>query len=135
MASLKIEHINPDGLIKNPAFTNVITIQGNAKTVYIGEMNANDASGQIIGKGDLKAQTEQVMKNIETALHAAGGDWGNVIKWTLHVVQGQDLQQGFEVFQKVWGKRPNPPVITMAFVSALANPDYLIGMEAVAVVP
>lgn len=135
MDSLKITHINPDGLIKNPAFTNVITVQGSGKTIYIGEMNANDAAGQPVGKGDLKAQTEQVMKNIGTALKAAGADWENVIKWNIYMVQGQDLKQGFEVFQKVWGNRPNPPVVTMLFVASLANPDYLIGMEAVAVVP
>lgn len=135
MDSLKITHINPEGLIKNPAFTNVITVQGSGKTIYIGEMNANNAEGQVVGKGDLKAQAEQVMKNIATALQAAGGDWENVVKWNIYVVEGQDLQKGFEVFQKVWGQRPNPPVITMAFVAALANPDYLMGMEAVAVVP
>ncbi|RPE10000.1 RidA family protein [Chitinophaga lutea] len=135
MDTLTIKHINPDGLIKNPAFTNVITIQGNAKTIYIGEMNANNAAGEIVGKGDLKAQTEQALKNVETALHAAGGDWENLVKWTVYVVHGQDLRAGFEGFQKVWGNRPNPPVVTMQFVAGLANPDYLVGIEAVAVVP
>ena len=43
------------------------------------------------------------------------------------------LQEGFEAFQQVWGKRPNPPVIASFFVAALANPDYLLGIEAVAV--
>ena len=62
MDSLIIKHINPDGLIRNPAFTNVITVQGNGKTIYIGEMNANNAAGEIVGKGDLKAQTEQALK-------------------------------------------------------------------------
>lgn len=135
MNTLNIQHLNPDGLIKNPAFTNVVTVQGSGKTIYIGEMNANDAKGNVVGKGDLKAQTEQVMQNIETALHAAGAELEHVIKWTLNVVQGQDLRVGFEVFQKVWGKRPNPPVITMCFVAGLANPDYLLGMEAIAVIP
>lgn len=135
MNTLNIQHLNPDGLIKNPAFTNVVTVQGSGKTIYIGEMNANDAKGNVVGKGDLKAQTEQVMQNIVTALHAAGADLEHVIKWTLNVVQGQDLRIGFEVFQKVWGNRPNPPAITMSFVAGLANPDYLLGMEAIAVVP
>jgi hypothetical protein len=43
------------------------------------------------------------------------------------------LQEGFEAFQQVWGKRPDPPVITGVFVASLANPDYLLGIEAVAV--
>jgi enamine deaminase RidA (YjgF/YER057c/UK114 family) len=51
------------------------------------------------------------------------------------VVQGQPLQEGFAAFQRVWGQHPNPPVITFAFVSALANPEFLVEMDAIAVVP
>lgn len=134
MNNLQIQHLNPEGLIHNPAFTNVVTVQGNAKTIYIGELNANNASSEIVGKGDLKAQTEQVMKNMEIALQAAGASWENLIKWTIYLVQGQDIQPGFEVFQKVWANRPNPPLVTMQYVVGLGNPDYLIGIEAIAVV-
>lgn len=134
MGNLKIEHINPDGLIKNPAFTNVVTVQGNAKTIYIGEINANNEAGEVIGK-DMKTQTEQVLKNIGAALKAAGADWENLIKWTVYILQGQDIQPGFEVFQKVWANRPNPPLITVMFVAALGRPEHLVGIEAIAVVP
>ncbi|SIO37906.1 RidA family protein [Chitinophaga niabensis] len=134
MGNLKIEHINPDGLIKNPAFTNVVTVQGNAKTIYIGEINANNEAGEVIGK-DMKTQTEQVLKNIGTALQAAGADWENLIKWTIYVLQGQDIRPGFEAFQKIWGNRPNPPLITVMFVAALGRPEHLVGIEAIAVVP
>jgi enamine deaminase RidA (YjgF/YER057c/UK114 family) len=68
-------------------------------------------------------------------LKAAGAGLEHIIKWNLYVVQGQPIQPGFEAFQQVWGQRPNPPVITMAFVSALANPDFLVEMDAIAVVP
>lgn len=130
-----VTHLNPEGLNRNPAFSNVVVVTGNAKTIYIGGQDAIDASGSIVGKGDLAAQTEQVLKNLETALAAAGAKLEHVIKWNLYVVEGQDLQPGFAVFQRVWGRRPNPPLITMAFVSALANPDFLCEMDAVAVVP
>ena len=133
MGALKIEHINPDELIKNPAFTNVITVSNPSKTIYIGEQNSNNAKGEVVGKGDLKIQTITVLKNIEAALKAAGAGFGNVIKWTIYLVEGQSLQEGFEAFQQVWGKRPDPPVITALFVASLANPDYLLGIEAVAV--
>ena len=131
----QVQYINPDGLSKNPAFTNVIVVTGSVKTVYIGGQNALDASGTIIGKGDIKAQTVQVLKNIQAALSASGAQPEHVIKWTLYVVQGQPLQAGFEAFQQFWGRRPNPPAITMAFVAGLANPDFLVEMEAIAVVP
>jgi enamine deaminase RidA (YjgF/YER057c/UK114 family) len=133
MSTSKIEHINPDNLIKNPAFTNVITVSNPAKTIYVGEQNSNNAKGEVVGKGDLKVQTIQVLKNVEAALKAAGAGFDNVIKWTIYLVEGQSLQEGFEGFQQVWGKRPNPPVVTALFVASLANPDYLLGIEAVAV--
>ncbi len=130
-----VEYINPDGLNKNPAFSNVIVVSGNAKTVYVGGQDAVDASGQIVGKGDLKAQVEQVLKNLEIALAAGGAKLEHVIKWNLYVVQGQPLQEGYSAFRGLMIKQPKPPAISMAFVSGLANPDFLVEMDAIAVVP
>lgn len=131
----QVQFINPDDLNKNPSFTNVIVVTGPVKTVYVGGQDAVDASGNIVGKGDIKAQTEQVLKNIQAALAAGGAQLEHVIKWNLYVVQGQPLQEGFEVFQRFWGRRPNPPAITAAFVAGLAHPDFLLEMDAIAVVP
>lgn len=131
----KVLYINPDGLPKNPAFTNVIVVTGQVKTIYIGGQDAVDASGTIVGKGDIKQQTEQVLANLQAALKAGGAELEHIVKWNVYVVQGQPLQPGFEVFQQVWGHRPNPPAISMMFVSGLANPDFLVEMDAIAVVP
>ena len=120
----KVEDINPDALNKNPAFTNVIVVSGAVKTVYVGGQDALDASGAIVGKGDLKAQTEQVLKNVQAALAAGGAGVEHVIKWNLYVVQGQPLQEGFAAFQSFWGRRPNPPAITMAFVAGWPTPIF-----------
>ena len=131
----QVQYVNPDALNKNPAFTNVIVVTGSVKTVYVGGQDAVDASGAIIGKGDLKAQTEQVLKNIQVALAAGGAELEHIIKWNLYVVQVEPLRAGFEVFQRVWGNRPNPPAISVLFVSGLAHPDFLVEMDAIAVVP
>lgn len=131
----QIQYINPDGLNKNPAFTNVIVVTGPVKTVYIGGQDAVDGSGTIVGKGNIELQTQQVLANLETAVKAAGGGIENIVKWTIYLVQGQSLREGFEAFQRFWGHRPNPPTISMMFVSGLANPDFLIEMDAVAVIP
>ena len=131
----QVEHINPEGLSKNPAFTQVIAVTGPAKTIYIGGQDAVDASGAIVGKGDIKVQVEQVFKNLQTALTASGADLEHVIKWSIYIVQGQALRPGFEVSQRIWGGRPNPPAITVMFVAGLANPDFLVEVDAIAVVP
>jgi len=63
----QIKHINPDGLIKNPAFTQVVTVSGPVKTVYIGAQNAVDGGRNIVGKGDIGAQTEQILRTSKSA--------------------------------------------------------------------
>jgi enamine deaminase RidA (YjgF/YER057c/UK114 family) len=132
----QVQYINPDTLNKNPAFTNVVVVTGPVKTVYVGGQDAVDRSGTIVGKGDLKAQTAQVLKNLQAALAAAGAGLEHVIKWNIYIVQGQSLQAGFEAYQQVWGNRPNhPPAVSAMFVSELAHPDFLLEMDAIAVVP
>ena len=131
----QVEHLNPEGLPQNPAFTNVVVVEGPVRTVHVGGQNAVDASGNIVGKGDIAAQTEQVLANLRAALAAGGAEPEHVIKWNLLVVEGVSLQEGFSAFQRAWVDTPNPPAITAAFVAGLANPEYLVEMDAIAVVP
>jgi enamine deaminase RidA (YjgF/YER057c/UK114 family) len=130
-----VQHLNPEGMHSNPAFSQAVIVLGAAKTVYIGGQDAVDASGQIVGKGDIALQTEQVLKNLETVLAAAGGSLQHIVKWNIYVVQGVDYSPGFAVFQRVWGHRGQPPAITVATVVGLANPDFLVEMDAIAVIP
>jgi enamine deaminase RidA (YjgF/YER057c/UK114 family) len=130
-----VRYINPDSLIKNPAFTNVVVVEGNVKTVHIGGQDAVNASGEIVGKGDIVAQVEQILGNLRAALAAGGAGPEHIIKWNIYIVEGQPLQAGFAAFQNAWPQTPNPPAITGVFVSGLAHPDFLVEMDAVAVVP
>ena len=85
---------------------------------------------------DLGAQATQAFQNLEVALAAAGAGLEHVVKWGVHVVHGRDPEPGFRAFQEVWDSRSAPPpAITVLFVSALANPGFLIEIDAVAVVP
>lgn len=131
----KVIYINPDGLSKNPAFSQTVITPAKGKTVYIGGQDAVNAKGEIIGKGDIGAQTEQVMKNLQTALSACGATFDNLIKLTIYIVQGQDLARGFQASQKFLGTIKQPPVVSGLFVVALANPDYLVEVEAIAFIP
>ncbi len=131
----QVQHINPDALPANPAFTNVIAVTGPVKTIYIGGQDAVNASGEVVGIGDLRHQVSQVLANLQEALKAAGAGLEHVVRWNVYVVEGQPPEPAFAVFQQVWGRRPNPPAITMMFVSGLANPDFLVEMDAIAVVP
>lgn len=131
----KVQHINPDGLSKNPAFSQVVTTHGKGKTIYVGGQDAVNAQGEIVGKGDIAEQTEQVMENLQVALSASGASFDNLIKLSIYIVQGQDLFRGFQASQKYLGNLENPPAITGLFVAALARPDYLVEVEAIAFIP
>ena len=133
--SSQVQYINPDGLFMNPAFSQIVTTQGNGKTIYIGGQNAVNAQREIIGKGDISEQTEQVMRNLQTALSACGATFDNLVKLTIHIVQGQDLYRGFQSSQKYLSGLTNPPAITVFFVYALAHPDFLVEIDAIAFIP
>ena len=128
----KIDFLNPDGLLKNPAFSQIAITKGNGDTIYIGGQNAITKDLKIIGKGDIAAQTEYALKNIETALNYCKASLDNLFKLTIYIVQGQDVRKGFEGAQSFLKKLSNPPVITGVIVAGLANPDYLVEIEAVA---
>ncbi len=130
----RVQHLDPAGLPRNPAFTNVISVTGPVRTVYIGGQDAMDASSVVVGRGDICAQAEQIFRNLRTALAAAGAGLEHVIKWNEYIVHGQPAQPAFEVFQREWGNRSNPPTITLVYVAALAHPDFLMEIDPVAVV-
>ena len=75
----RVQHLNPDTLNRNPAFTSVVVVTGPVRTIYVGGQDAVDAAGQIVGKGDIRAQAEQVFKNLQAALEAAGAGLEQVI--------------------------------------------------------
>lgn len=128
-----IQYINPDGLNKNPAFSNVVVVPKGMKTIFIGGQDSINAAGEIIGKDDIKKQTEQVFKNIEIALKSVGAKFENIVKWNIYIVEGNNPTPAFEVSQQIMSDVNNPPAITVFFVSSLANPDFLIEIDAVAV--
>jgi len=127
-----IEFVNPDGLLKNPAFSQAAITKGVGNTIYIGGQNAITKDLEIIGKGDIALQTEYVLKNIETALNSCDATLDDLFKLTIYIVQGQDIRKGFEGAQSFLRKLSNPPVISGIVVAGLANPDYLVEIEAIA---
>ena len=133
--SNQLQYINPEGLSKNPAFSQIVTTEGKGKTIYIGGQNAVNVKSEIVGKRDISEQTEQVMQNIGTALVACGATFAHLVKLTIHIVQGEDLQKGFQTSQKYLGELKNPPAITDFFVPALTHPDFLVEIDAIAFLP
>jgi len=132
--SNKVELVSPKELHHNPAFSQVAIVHGNIKTIYVGGQNAVSSSGEIVGKDDVASQAKQTLNNLQVALKAAGANLGDVIKWTVYIVSGQSPQPAFQVFQEVLGRKTEPPLVTVLFVAGLAHPDFLLEVEAIAVI-
>jgi len=128
---MNIEHSNPEGLHRNPAFTQMVALQGPAKLLFVGGQNAVDASGAIVGE-DLATQTAQALKNVLTALAAGGASQANVVKLNVYVVQGAAVGEAFAAARTVWGLHPT--ALTVLVVAGLANPRFLVEIDAVAAV-
>lgn len=134
MSQLKVNHHNPEGLFHSNAYSQVVTVSGPGKTIYIGGQNAINAKGELVGSDDLFLQTKQVLKNIKQALASENATFDNVIKLNIYIVDGCDPAIGFQAFQEEVGKLENPPLITVLKVAGLANPSFLIEIDAIAVV-
>ena len=126
-------HINPPGLSNPGTYTHVVKATGQS-LVFIAGQVAFDAQGQVVGEGDLRAQAHQVFQNLRTALEAADCGFENVVKLVTYVVNYQPVHRA--VLAEV---RPNylpatnPPASTLLGVQALALPQLLIEIDAVAV--
>lgn len=128
-----ITRVNPDTLYKSPVFTQVATVDGPAKLIFVGGQNGIRADGTLAGQ-DIGTQAAQAYQNVVTALAAVGAGLDDVVKMTIYLVQGQSLQAAFAAVGGGTGWAGAPPTVSGMFVAALTNPDYLIEIEAIAAV-
>jgi enamine deaminase RidA (YjgF/YER057c/UK114 family) len=131
---MEIRAVNPGSMMPPRGYSQLVSVSGPHKSIYIGGQNAVDKDGKLVGKGDLAAQTEQALSNIEKALAAVNGTFQNVVKLTIYLAQGCSPAVGFQVFQKKFGVLANPPVITVVFVSGFVSPDFLLEIDAIAAI-
>ncbi len=128
------EFIQPEGLSNPGSYTHVVTARG-GKMIFIAGQVAQDVNAQLVGEGNLRTQTQQVFQNIRTALAAAGATFDDVVKLTTYVVNYTPAHRPviLEVRNQFVSKA-HPPASTLVGVQALARPEFLIEIEAVAVV-
>lgn len=128
-----LRFINPPSLAKPTGYTHVV-VAPDGRTVYIAGQVALDSTGQILRAGDFKAQAEQVFKNLERALASVGGSMDDVAKTTTFITDLKYLPALREIRAKHLDAA-RPPASTLLVVSSLARPEFLIEIEAVAVLP
>jgi enamine deaminase RidA (YjgF/YER057c/UK114 family) len=134
MDTPSITFLQPAGLHTPPTYSHVAIARGGT-TIHISGQLAHDAQGNLVGAGDLRAQTRQVYQNLGKALAAAGATFDDVVKQTTYVVDYKPEHRmliGEVRFEFL--ARERPPASTLIGVAALAQPGFLIEIEVVAVI-
>jgi enamine deaminase RidA (YjgF/YER057c/UK114 family) len=126
-----VRHINPEGLHRNPAFSQAVVVEQVAKTIYVGGQNGVDADGKVVGS-TVGEQASQALRNLATILESEGASLANIVSWSIAVVDGHSLGEGFAAFQQAWNPADPPPAITVHVVAGL-GPGFLVEIDAVAV--
>ena len=102
------------------------------RLLYVSGQVAWDASGNIVGKGDVGAQARQTFRNLRQVLQAAGGDLGSLMKMTTYITRIEDRPAVAEARGEVF--HGEVPASTLIVVKSLFHPDFLVEIEGVAVV-
>jgi enamine deaminase RidA (YjgF/YER057c/UK114 family) len=131
---MSVQFFNPPALGPTFGWTHVVTATG-GKTVYVsGQVSVNER-GEVVGKGDLRAQAEQTFENLKLALSAAGAAFRDVVKLNLYVVGLQpEHVPVLRAVRSRYVSAEHPPASTLIGVSALVGADWLLEVEAIAVV-
>jgi len=130
------QRIQPQGLAKRVVagqvlYSHVVVAEGR-KLIFVSGQVARDRDGNVVGKGDMRAQLRQVGENLKTALEAAGATLADLVKTTTYVTDIEEFFKHTDVRMQYLG--PALPTSTTVEVRRLAHPDFLVEIEGVAVV-
>ena len=129
-----LERLTPTGLFKPAAYTQVVVAQGR-RMVFIAGQVSIDADGNLVAPGDFAGQVKQVFANLRTALRGAGATPADVTKLTIFVVgYTPALRAVIGEARAAIFRAGELPASTLVGVQALAEPGYLLEVEAIAIV-
>jgi len=117
---------------KSVGYSQVASVTG-GRIVFIAGQVALDRSGNVVGKEDFRAQVQQVFENLKAAIESVGGTFSDIIKLNSYFLDLSRLPEFREVRDKYVDLK-NPPASTAVQVPRLFRPEFLVEIEAVAVV-
>lgn len=133
MAS-SLRFLNPPTLSKPSGYSHVVEFVGPGRLIYIAGQVPLDRDGKLVGAGDFRAQVTQVFENLKAALTAVGAGFEHVVKTTNYLTDVSHRPVLREVRERYLNNAA-PPASTLVGVTALAFPEWMVEIEAVAVVP
>lgn len=129
-----IHHINPPQLSKSPAYSHAVTAKPGTIVWISGQIAAN-SKGEVVGKGDLKAQLDQAWANLKAALAASGATFADVVKLNTYIVDYKpSMREDVRAARLRFMGPGEPPAATLVGVQSLATDDWLVEIEATAVI-
>ncbi|MBX5439894.1 MAG: RidA family protein [Solirubrobacteraceae bacterium] len=128
----KQEIVSPELAEPNGHFAQATMAPARGRLVFISGMTARNREGGVTGVGDVRAQTHQVCQNLKAAVEAAGGTLDDIVRVDVYVRNMEDFDAIHEVRRQYF--TGVPPASTMVEVSKFVNKDYLIEINAIAVV-
>ena len=130
------QYVNPKELGAAPKFySHAVSMSGQGKLIYVSGQVSWGADGQVVGARDMRAQCEQVFKNLTNVLRAAGADWGDIIKMNSYMVNlNAENVAAFREMRAGYLKAGQPPASTLVGVTSLVQPGLLLEVEVVAAV-
>jgi len=129
-----IQHINPPGLGNSPAYTQAVAAKPGT-IIWISGQTAQNAKGEVVGKGDLKAQVNQAWENVRLALAGSGATFQDVVKVTTYVVNYKpSMRDDLRAARLKFMGDAKPPAATLIGVQSLATEDWLVEIEVTAVI-
>lgn len=132
-SSNHIQFLMPDTLAATPGYTQVVKVTG-GQTLYLSGQVALDASRNLVGPGDFRAQAQQVFENLKAALAAAGADFSHVVKLNIYLLDRSNLPILREVRDRYINTQ-SPPASTLLVVRSLAQEEFLLEIDAIASLP
>ncbi|HEX9662644.1 MAG TPA: RidA family protein [Candidatus Binatia bacterium] len=125
--------LNPDGLPVPRGSYSLVNIAQPGRMVFIAGQTASDTAGNVVGVGDARAQTRFVLGKIQRAVEAAGGTMNDVVAMSVFTTDVRYHRDINETRREVLVE--NFPTSTMVQVVALARPELLLEINAIAVIP
>ena len=132
---MKKKYLNPRQLSEPRFYSHAVAVEGAGTLVQVSGQVAFGRDGAVVGKGDMRAQSEQVFENLGHALRAAGCGWGDVIKMNGYMVGMNPESVGaYREVRRRFLKEGKLPASTLVGVERLVHPDLLLEVEVTAVV-
>ena len=128
------QFFNPSSIHRPRGYSHAIAVEG-GRLIFVAGQVALDKDGNLVGKGDLRAQTDKALDNLIAALTAAGATPADVVKVNTYVVNYKPADYPIirEARARIFDAQ-SPPASTLLGVQALAVEELLIEIEAIAVV-